>query len=150
MKPVLLVEDSETDILLMQHVWRNVGVPNPLHVVEDGQRAMDYLVGNGSFADRVAHPLPCLVLLDLKMPYFNGLEVLQWMRQQAGLKTLPVIVLTASVSDEDIADAYRLGASAYIEKPMGMPKLTEMVTHLSGFWLTLNRFPDDAVTVLNR
>src|SRR5438309_1088242 len=127
MKPVLLVEDIETDILLMQHVWRDVGVPNPLRAVEDGQRAMDYLAGAGEYADRRAHPLPCLVLLDLKLPYFTGLEVLEWIRRQSALKTLPVVVLTASSSDEDIGQAYRLGANAYLEKPMGVPKLKELV-----------------------
>src|SRR2546430_8372545 len=109
MKPVLLVEDIETDVLLMQHVWRDVGVPNPLRAIEDGQRAMEYLAGVGQFADRRAHPLPCLVLLDLKLPYVTGLELLQWMRQQPALKTLPVVVLTASPNDDDIGQAYLLG-----------------------------------------
>ena len=143
MKPVLLVEDIDTDVLLMQHVWRDIGVPNPLQAVEDGQSAMDYLAGTGRYTDRRAHPLPCLVLLDLKLPYFTGLEVLQWIRQQPALKTLPVVVLTASSSDDDIGQAYRCGANAYLEKPMGVPKLRELVIHLHGFWLNLNRFPDE-------
>jgi len=143
MKPVLLVEDIETDVLLMQHVWRDVGVPNPLRTVEDGQRALDYLAGTGPFADRRVHPLPCLVLLDLKLPYVNGLEVLQWVRRQPDFKTLPVVVLTSSLNDNDIGQAYRFGANAYLEKPMGVPELKELVTHLKGFWLDLNRFPTD-------
>jgi CheY-like chemotaxis protein len=149
MKPVLLVEDTDTDILLMRHVWCNAGVPNPLFAVEDGQSAIDYLAGLGRFADRLAHPLPCLVLLDLKIPYFSGHEVLQWIRQRATLNTLPVIILTSSSSDEDISRAYRLGANAYLEKPMGMTRLKELVTHLCGFWLNFNRFPSDSSVAVN-
>jgi CheY-like chemotaxis protein len=149
MKPVLLVEDTQTDILLMRHAWREVEVPNPLQTVEDGQSAIDYLGGVGRYADRTAHPLPCLVLLDLKIPYFSGFEVLQWIRRQPALKALPVIILTSSSNDADISEAYRLSANAYIEKPMGLPRLLEMVTHLRGFWLELNRSPYDALQPLS-
>ena len=150
MKPVLLVEDTQTDIMLMRYVWREVEVPNPLHVVEDGQCAIDYLAGVGQFADRLAHPLPCLVLLDLKIPYFSGHEVLQWIRQQPALKAMPVIILTSSTNDEDISQAYALGANAYLEKPMGMPRLKEMITHLRGFWLSFARSPYDPFASIHK
>ncbi len=146
MKPVLLVEDIETDVLLMQHVWREVGVPNPLHAVENGQAAIDYLAGAGKYADRRAYPQPCLMLLDLKLPYVTGLEVLQWMRRTPSLRTMPVVILTSSPNENDIDQAYLAGANAYVEKPMGVPKLKELVTHLSGFWLTLNCFPTEIMT----
>lgn len=143
-RTVLLVEDSEDDIFFMRLAWEKAGVSNPLQVVQDGQQALDYLAGAGKYADRQQYPLPCLVLLDWKLPYLMGVEVLKWIRQQPALKTLPVLVLTSSVQTTDIDRAYRLGANAYLEKPSDGNKLLDLVKLIKGFWLAAIRFPPPA------
>jgi CheY-like chemotaxis protein len=99
--------------------------------------AVEYLRGDGPFADREKHPLPDLLLLDLKMPRKNGFEVLEWVRQQPGLKRLPVVVLTSSMQDLDINRAYELGANTYLVKPANYEALVDLVKTLIQYWLTL-------------
>jgi CheY-like chemotaxis protein len=140
MKTILQVEDDPNDVFLLQHAMKKMGVTNPLQVASDGQQAIDYLQGAGKFADRERFPFPCLVLLDLKLPYVMGLEVLRWIRQQPGA-ALPVVMLTASGEDADIAAAYRLGANAFLSKPSEASKLEEMVKAIKDFWLTHNTLP---------
>ena len=140
-KTVLLVEDEENDVFFMKYAFKEVGVLNPLHVAVDGQEAMDYLSGNGRYADRERFPLPCLTLLDLKLPRVMGLEVLKWMREQPALKTLIVIILTSSRLGPDIERAYQLGANAYLVKPSSPPELRETARRIKEFWLELNRGP---------
>src|SRR3954462_11300887 len=108
MKTILQVEDDPNDVFLLQHAMKKVGVLNPIQVATDGQEAIDYLYGAGRFADREEFPFPALVLLDLKLPYVMGLEVLGWIRNQPA-RALPVIMLTASAEEADIAASYRLG-----------------------------------------
>ena len=116
-------------------------IANPIHHASDGQQAIDYLQGAGKFADREQFPLPGLVLLDLKLPYVMGLEVLRWIRQQP--RTPPiVIVLTASAENADIAEAYRLGANAFLVKPSEASKLEDIVKAIKDFWLTHNTLPE--------
>lgn len=140
-KTILLVEDEENDVFFMQHAFKEVGILNPLQVAQDGQEAMDYLGGNGGYADRERFPLPCLTLLDLKLPGVMGLDVLKWMREQPALKTLIVIVLTSSRLGPDIERAYQLGANAYLVKPSRPPELREIATGIKQFWLALNHGP---------
>ena len=140
-KTVLLVEDEENDVFFMKYAFKEVGVLNPLHVAVDGQEAMDYLSGNGRYADRERFPLPCLTLLDLKLPRVMGLEVLKWMREQPALKTLIVIILTSSRLGPDIERAYQLGANAYLVKPSSPPELYKIATSIKQFWLELNHGP---------
>jgi CheY-like chemotaxis protein len=141
MHEVLLhVEDEENDRLLLQLAMTKAGIENPVQAATDGQQAMDYLKGTGKFADRSLYPLPCLVLLDLKLPRVPGLEVLKWIRQEARLN-LPVLVLTSSQNDNDIAAAYDLGANAYLVKPSDTFKLAAMATAMKEFWLTQNTPP---------
>src|SRR5690349_8962654 len=121
---------------------RKVGVVNPLQVATDGQQAIDYLQGAGKFADRVTFPFPCLVLMDLKLPYVMGLDVLRWIRWQPGT-ILPVVMLTASASEMDITEAYHLGANAFLTKPSDANRLEEMVRALKDFWLTHNTVPEE-------
>jgi CheY-like chemotaxis protein len=102
---------------------------------------MDYLSGNGEYADRKRFPLPCLMLLDLKLPRVMGLEVLKWVREQPELKTIIVIVLTSSRLEPDVEMAYQLGVNAYLVKPSSPPELREMATGIKQFWLTLNHGP---------
>lgn len=135
---ILLVEDEPNDAFFFEHCLREAGVLNRLHVVRDGLEAMDYLKGVGKFADRVTHPLPCLVVLDLKLPRATGFEVLEQMRADPGLRRMIVVVLTSSSSDRDIAKSYDLGANAYLVKPSDSRELARIVQTLRDFWLTHN------------
>ena len=139
-KCILHVEDDEPYVYLLRLTFERAGITSPVHVVSDGQMAKDYLAGLGEFADRQKHPLPCLVLLDLKLPKVNGLEVLEWIRQQPGLKKLVVVVLSSSAQPEDVERAYELGANSYIEKPLELGRTQEIVQLLKGWWLGYNRY----------
>ncbi|SPE50818.1 Response regulator receiver protein (modular protein) [Verrucomicrobia bacterium] len=142
-KTILQVENDPNDAFLLQHAMRRARIANPIQVVTDGQQAIDYLQGAGKFADRVKFPFPCLVLLDLNLAYVRGLDVLRWIRQQPGM-ALAVIMLTACGSEADIAEAYRLGASAFLTKPSEASKLEEMVEAIRDFWLTYNTLPQES------
>src|SRR5262245_58490311 len=111
--PVLYVEDDDNDVLLMRRAWAWVGVENPLQVVNDGEKALRYLSGDGPYADRVIHPMPCLVLLDLKMPTVTGLDVLRWIRSQPALQSLRVTLYCSSKLPVDINTAHALRIEAY-------------------------------------
>jgi DNA-binding response OmpR family regulator len=141
-KPILQVEDDENDVFLLRHAMKKAGVENSIHVAGDGQQAIDYLKGVGKFADREKFPLPCLVLLDGKLPYVMGLDVLKWIRQQSGL-ALVVVMLSASRENADIAAAYRLGANAFLTKPSEAHKFEAMVKAIKDFWLTHNSEPEE-------
>ncbi len=140
-KCILQVEDEEADIFLLQRVFQRAGIESPLHAVTDGQMAIDYLLGNGEFADRDKHPLPCLVLLDLKLPRLSGLELLDWIRNQPGLANLVVVVFSSSAQPQDVERAYSLGANSYIQKPASMEQSLEIAQLLKGWWLGYNRYP---------
>jgi CheY-like chemotaxis protein len=139
--PVLQVEDDENDVLLLSYAFKTAGVPNPLRVVNDGQQAIHYLSGAGKYADRRQYPLPCLMLLDLKMANKSGLEVLEWIRSQPAFDSMIVIVLSASANRSDMISAYRLGANSFVVKPTGVAPLTEFARALRAYWLTHNQFP---------
>lgn len=140
--PILLVEDSRDDVLLMQRAFRLAKIANPLAVVGDGQAAVDYLAGEAACADRDRHPLPLVVLLDLKLPRKSGLEVLEWLKAQPGLRRLPVVVFTSSQEHPDVTRAYDLGANSYLVKPVHFQDLQEMVRALHFYWVILNAPPD--------
>ena len=140
MKTILQVEDDPNDVFLFRHAMKKAGVENPVQVASDGQEAIDYLQGAGKFADREKFPLPCLVLLDLKLPYVMGLDVLKWIREQPGTPLI-VVMLTASGEDADITTAYRLGANAFLTKPTESKRLEDMIKAINGFWLTHNTLP---------
>ena len=143
MKTILQVEDDPNDVFLLQHAMTKAGVTNPIQVATDGQQAIDYLKGVGKFANRETFPMPCLVLLDLKLPHVMGLNVLTWIRQQPG-GALVVVMLTASGEDADIATAYRLGANGFLVKPSQASKLVEMAKAIKDFWLMHNTLPQEA------
>ena len=131
---VLYVEDEENDVIFMRNAWKKVGLRNPLHVVTDGEQAVQYLSGEDKYAHRDTHPMPCLVLLDLKLPKLSGLEVLKWIRQQPALHPLPVMVLSSSNKPQDVCSAYELHANAYLVKPAQTDGLLKMVGSLRDFW----------------
>jgi CheY-like chemotaxis protein len=135
---ILLVEDDPDDVLLLRRALRMAGAEVPLHVVGDGDAAVAYIEGTGEHADRRGSPLPCLVLLDLKLPKRSGLEVLEWLRQQPVLRRLPVIALTSSGQRNDIDRAYDLGVNSYLVKPVQSSALAEMLRHLIKYWGELN------------
>jgi CheY-like chemotaxis protein len=141
METVLLVEDNPDDIFFVKRAFKANRIAHPLQVVEDGQAAIDYLSGAGEFADRDEHPLPFLILLDLKLPQRPGLEVLEWMRGRPELNHLIVVVLTSSHLDVDITRAYELGAHSFLVKPPDARELTEMIGMVDKYWLQMNRPP---------
>jgi CheY-like chemotaxis protein len=124
-QPVLLVEDNEDDVFIFQRAFRQAQLTHPIQVVGDGEEAADYLLGAGSFADRTKHPVPCALLLDLKLPLKGGLEVLQLVRETPAFAGLCVVVLTSSAEERDVARAYELGAQAYLVKPPSPRMLQE-------------------------
>src|SRR5437870_5276522 len=132
-RTILLVEDDENDLFFMQQAMQKAGVTNPIRVASDGQQAIDYFRGTGKFANREEFPLPCLVLLDLKLPHVMGLDVLKWIRQQPGVAAI-VVILSASREEADIATAYRLGANGYLVKPPDVAQLTDMAKSIKEFW----------------
>lgn len=141
MKPVLLVEDNDDDIFFMRRAFRNAAISNPMVVVQDGQSAIDYLGGRGTYANRSEHPLPGLVLLDIKLPLRTGFEVLNWIRTDPQVRPLVVVVLTTSSEAIDIDAAYRLGANSYLVKPPSPGSLLELTKSLKLYWLEMNRGP---------
>jgi CheY-like chemotaxis protein len=138
---ILLVEDARNDVFFLQYAFQAAGINNPLQVVDDGQQAIDYLAGIGKFANRAQYPLPCLMVLDLKLPVKMGLDVLRWIRQQPALQTLLVIVLSSSRDAYDIDEAYRLGARSFLVKPLSMGERLEVAKAIKHYWLGLNEFP---------
>lgn len=138
---ILLVEDNPDDVLLMQRAFRKANLANPLQVVDDGEKAVAYLGGQKPYEDRDRHPTPVLVLLDLKLPRFSGLEVLEWVRAKEGLNRLPIVVLTSSADSGDVNTAYDLGANSYLVKPVGFDALFDMVKILQPYWLIMNQKP---------
>ena len=138
---VLLAEDDENDIFFLQRAFKAAGVENPMEIVRDGQDAIDCLAGVGKFSDRVQHPLPCLLILDLKMPRKTGMDVLQWKSEEPVLRTLPSIVLSSSAHRHDIERAYRLGANAFVVKPPSIDTRTALARLIKGFWLEFNQPP---------
>ncbi|HEU5124323.1 MAG TPA: response regulator [Verrucomicrobiae bacterium] len=139
---ILLAKDNETDALLVRRAIQIAGVKAQLQVVRDGQEAVDYLTGVNLYSDRVQHPFPKLMLLDLQMPRLNGFEVLKILRTDLHFTRLPVIVLTNSENPSDIKRAYELGATSYFRKPDSVEGLDEMIHVLHAYWLKFNHFPD--------
>lgn len=139
---ILLVEDDSNDVILIQRAFKKVNTMVSIQVVTDGEQAVAYLAGNEPYADREDYPVPELVLLDLKLPRKPGLEVLEWLRQQPGLKRLPVVALTSSKLTADINKAYELGINSYLVKPMAFDDLLKMIKTLNLYWLTFNEMPE--------
>jgi CheY-like chemotaxis protein len=131
---ILLVEDSEDDVFFMERAMKAAGFRGDIHVAKDGQVALDYLGGTGGYADRKTHPLPSLVLLDLKLPHVLGLDVLKWIRTRPELQALPVVVLTSSGERSDLERAYRLGANSFMVKPSDTDDLGGLAKCVTDYW----------------
>lgn len=136
-KILLLVEDNLDDALFARRAFAKVCPDARIEVARDGEQAVRYLSGTGEFQDRHRHPLPSLVILDLKLPRKSGLEVLDWMRSTPELRELPVIVLTSSDQPQDVARARSLGILAYHVKPVSSEDLIEVAKSVCATWATL-------------
>lgn len=140
-KPILLVEDTPDDAELTIMSLKKSGLLNEVIVAEDGLEALDFLFGQGRYAGRDPLHTPALVLLDIKMPRLDGIEVLQRLRADKRTRTLPVVILTTSNEDIDLMRAYESGANAYVRKPVSLAEFQESVRQLGLFWILTNEPP---------
>jgi CheY-like chemotaxis protein len=140
-KIILLVEDNPSDIGLTKRALDKSHIANELVVAEDGQEALDYVFGAGAYAGRDVTQLPALVLLDLKLPRVGGLEVLRRIRADERTRRLPVVILTTSQEEQDVAASYDLGVNSYIRKPVDFNQFAQAIQHLGLYWLVLNEVP---------
>ncbi len=131
---VLMAEDDEHDIIATKRAWKKHQIPNPLYIVNDGEECLDFLHQRGKYSDPSSAPRPGILLLDIKMPKMDGLTVLKHIREDEGLRRLPVIILTTSEAEEDKLNSYDLGANAYIVKPVGFENFSEAVETINLFW----------------
>jgi len=127
---ILMVEDDPNDVFMLRRALDKEGLPFPVHVVQDGEEAIHYLEGHSPFSDRSQHPFPCLILLDLKLPRMNGLELLSWLRARDDFKELPVFMLTSSSEPQDRREAERFGVDAYRVKPLSFGELIQVAREI--------------------
>ena len=139
---ILLVEDNPRDVDLTVRALRKHHLANSLQVVRDGQEALDYIFAEGAFTGRDVGKQPRVVLLDLKLPKVNGLEVLRRIKMDERTCRIPVVVMTSSNEDRDLAESYRLGVNSYIQKPVDFNRFLDCVQELGMYWLVINQIPE--------
>jgi two-component system response regulator len=142
---ILLVEDNPNDVALALHAFKKSNLTNRIQVVRDGAEALEFLFRTGQFEGR-SNGTPKVVLLDLKLPKVDGLEVLQRLRANPSTKQLPVVILTSSREERDIVESYNLGVNSYIVKPVDFEQFTEVVRQLGFYWALLNQPPIEVMT----
>lgn len=140
-KTILLVEDNPDDVELTLRALKQYHVKNEITVVRDGAEALDYLFVTGAYADRDVNTMPAVVILDLKLPKVNGLEVLQRMRADERTELTPVVVLTSSKEEQDVVNSYKFGANSYVQKPVDFSQFIEAARQLGLYWLVINEPP---------
>jgi two-component system response regulator len=140
-RTILLIEDNPSDIELTQRALAKGRILNKLVVASDGQEALDYLFGTGAYAGRDASDFPALTLLDLKLPKVPGLDVLRRIRAEATTRRMPVVILTSSREEQDMAASYDLGVNSYIRKPVNFEQFVQAVAQVGLYWLVLNEEP---------
>ena len=140
-KIILLVEDNPDDVELTVRILKQNNVLNEVVVVNDGAEALDYLFGTGAYAGRDMSVMPTVILLDLRLPKIDGLEVLRKLRADERTKIIPVVVLTSSKEERDLVDSYSLGANSYVRKPLDSAEFENAVRQLGLFWLLVNEPP---------
>lgn len=138
---ILLVEDNPNDAELTQRALRKQNLANGLHIARDGAEALAFLFGTGQYEGRKIENHPKVILLDLKLPKVDGIEVLRKIRADERLKMIPVVVLTSSQEERDVLESYHLGVNSYIVKPVEFDKFVQTVSDLGAYWLVLNRSP---------
>ena len=141
--PVLLAEDDESHVHLVRRFVAKGGLVNPIHAVGNGAEAVAYLNGDGRYADRIEYPLPAMVITDLNLAGTGGLEVLRAVRSDEELKDIPVVVMSGSIEDSDIEAVHRLGASAYLVKPVAFEALLDVIRRLGMPWALQRRDPGE-------
>ena len=142
-KFILIVEDNPDDEEMTLRSLQQAGLANDVQVVRDGVEALDFLFGTGTFAGRDITRMPTVVLLDLKLPKLNGIDVLNRMRQDELTRTIPVVILTSSSEDEDMAESYDSGANSYVRKPVIFSDFAGVVSQLGLYWMLLNQVPSN-------
>ncbi|HKB82279.1 MAG TPA: response regulator [Burkholderiales bacterium] len=140
---ILLAEDNPRDAEMTMRALRKINFLNKVHWVKDGEEAMDYLLCTGKYADRASNRAPKLVLLDIKMPKVDGIEVLRRVKGEEGLKGIPIVVMTSSNEESDVVESYRLGVNSYIVKPVDFASFVETVAKIGLYWILTNRAPQD-------
>ncbi|MGV8057486.1 MAG: response regulator [Smithellaceae bacterium] len=144
-KIILLVEDNPDDVALTIRAFQKNNISNKMIVAKDGVEALDYLFGKGMYAERNANDLPVVILLDLKLPKINGLEVLKAIRRNETTKLTPVVILTSSAQEEDVVRGYELGANSYIRKPVDFKEFVETIKLIGLYWLLWNETPPSSL-----
>ena len=138
---VLLAEDNPSDAEMAMRAFRKNNLANKVHWVKDGEEALEYVLCTGRYADRnAAHP-PKLLLLDLKMPKVDGIDVLRRIKSEERLKTIPIVIMTSSNEERDVVETYRLGVNSYIVKPVDFSKFVATVAEVGMYWMLTNRVP---------
>lgn len=140
-RTILLVEDNPDDVALTLRAFKKSNILNEVIVAQDGVEALDYLFATGDHAGRDTGMMPQLILLDLKLPKMDGMEVLRRMRADARTRLLPVVILTSSKEEQDVIDGYNLGCNSYIRKPVDFAQFSEAIRQLGLYWLILNETP---------
>ena len=138
---ILIADDSASDVELAIHALRKAKLANKIHVVEDGDQALDFLFCRGLYADRSFNDPPRVVLLDLKMPKVDGIQVLRAVRGDPRTRAIPIVVLTSSKEQRDLIESYNLGVNAYIQKPVEFERFRQVVEAIGMFWLVVNEPP---------
>jgi two-component system response regulator len=138
---ILLVEDDPQDVELTLRAFRSESVQSRIEVVRDGEEALDYLFCRGDYKSRPQGQPPALILLDLKLPKIGGLQVIQEVKSSTECRSIPVVVLTSSGEERDIAESYRLGVNSYIQKPVDVAEFRRAIRTLALYWLSVNRLP---------
>ena len=138
---ILLVEDNPNDVELTLRALKKHNITNKVHVVKDGAEALEYIFATGAYASRDINYIPKVILLDLKLPKVDGLEVLRQIKSNERTKLIPVVVLTSSKEERDLVESYRLGANSYIAKPVDFESFVKAVSELGLYWLLLNQPP---------
>lgn len=144
-KTILLVEDNPDDVKLTLRAFKRSNMLNPIVVVRDGIEALDFLFARGDYAERAGKPLPALILLDLKLPRLDGLGVLKALRGDDRTRLVPVVILTSSKEEQDLAEGYSLGANSYVRKPVNFAEFLEAVRVIGVFWLMTNQPPPERI-----
>jgi two-component system response regulator len=140
---ILLVEDNPDDVELTMRAFRKNNIANNLMVARDGVEALDYLFCRGTFSDRNIKDTPRLILLDLKLPKMDGLQVLETLRAKEPTKLVPVVILTSSREEQDLISGYKLGANSYVRKPINFNEFVDAVRNIGLYWLLINEPPPD-------